>query len=93
MSVDNYINELKNQRNLLADILTEKGVESSRSEKFNTLIPKVNYIGGGGCGVDTLGIMSGEVNAIDVGAVYKISTPILDGIIPNMSAVCELEVQ
>ena len=48
MSVDNYINELKNQRDLLADILTEKGVESSRSEKFNTLIPKVNYIGGGG---------------------------------------------
>lgn len=92
MAVMDYINELKNQRDLLADILSEKGVTASRSEKFNTLIPKVNYIGGG-CGVDTLGIMSGEVNTIDVGAVYKISTPILDGIIPNMSAVCELEVQ
>ena len=46
MSVDNYINELKNQRDLLADILTEKGVESSRSEKFNTLIPKVRDVGG-----------------------------------------------
>ena len=92
MAVMDYINELKNQRDLLANILTEKGVESSRSEKFNTLIPKVNYIGGG-CGVDTLGIMSGEVNTIDAGAVYRISTPILDGIIPNMSAVCELEVQ
>ena len=46
MPVMDYINELKTQRDLLADILTEKGVEASRSEKFNTLIPKVNYIGG-----------------------------------------------
>lgn len=92
MIVNEYIEELKTQRNKLADILTEKGVEASRSEKFNTLIPKVNYIGGG-CGVDKLGIMSGEVNAIDVGAVYKITTTILDGIIPDMSAICELEVQ
>ena len=46
MSADNYINELKNQRDLLADILTEKGVEASRSEKFNMLIPKVRDVSG-----------------------------------------------
>lgn len=46
MAVMDYINELKNQRNLLADILSEKGVEASRSEKFNTLIPKVRDISG-----------------------------------------------
>lgn len=48
MPVMDYVNELKNQRDKLADILTEKGVESSRSEKFNTLIPKVNDISGSG---------------------------------------------
>lgn len=93
MSVDNYINELKNQRDLLAEILSSKGVTALKSEKFNTLIPKVSDISAGGCGVDKLGIMSGEVNAIDVGTVYKIATTILDGITPDMSAVCELEVQ
>lgn len=46
MAVMDYINELKNQRNLLADILSEKGVTASRSEKFNTLIPKVRDISG-----------------------------------------------
>lgn len=47
MPIMDYINELKNQRDLLADILTEKGVEASRDETFNTLIPKVNDISGG----------------------------------------------
>ena len=48
-TIADYINALKTQRDLLADILSEKGVESSRSEKFNTLIPKVREISGGGC--------------------------------------------
>lgn len=47
MAVMDYVNELKNQRDLLADILMEKGVEASRSEKFNTLIPKVRDVSGG----------------------------------------------
>ena len=65
MSVDNYINELKNQRDLLADILTEKGVESSRSEKFNTLIPKVESVGGGGAIITgTTNIYSNNVSVI-----------------------------
>lgn len=46
MAVMDYINELKNQRDLLADILSEKGVTASRSEKFNTLIPKVRDVSG-----------------------------------------------
>ena len=51
MAVMDYINELKTQRDLLADILTEKGIEASKSEKFNTLIPKVENIGGGGISI------------------------------------------
>lgn len=50
-----YINELKRLRDLLADILTEKGVTASRSEKFNTLIPKVRDVSGGN-EFDTSGI-------------------------------------
>lgn len=49
MSVDNYINELKNQRDKLADILAEKGLQATRDETFNTLIPKVRDVSGGGC--------------------------------------------
>ena len=64
MSVDNYINELKNQRDLLADILTEKGVESSRSEKFNTLIPKVRDISGGGKNDEVTGNIEKYVSSI-----------------------------
>lgn len=41
-----YINELKHQRDLLADILNKVGVEASKDEKFNTLIPKVLSIYG-----------------------------------------------
>lgn len=41
-----YINELKHQRDLLADILNKVGVEASKEEKFNTLIPKVLSIYG-----------------------------------------------
>ena len=68
MSVDNYINELKNQRDLLADILTEKGVESSRSEKFNTLIPKVRDISGGGKNDEVTGNIEKYVSSISENA-------------------------
>lgn len=43
-----YINELRVQRNLLVNALKEKGVEASGTEKFNTLIPKIADISGGG---------------------------------------------
>lgn len=46
MPVMDYVNELKNQRDLLADILVEKGLQATRDETFNTLIPKVKDIGG-----------------------------------------------
>lgn len=46
MPVMDYVNELKNQRDKLADILAEKGLQAARDETFNTLIPKVKDIGG-----------------------------------------------
>lgn len=46
MPVMDYVNELKNQRDKLADILAEKGLQATRDETFNTLIPKVKDIGG-----------------------------------------------
>ena len=46
MAVMDYVNELKNQRDKLADILSEKGLQATRDETFNTLIPKVKDIGG-----------------------------------------------
>lgn len=46
MSVEKLITELKNQRDILADILTEKGVDATHDEKFNTLIPKVRDVSG-----------------------------------------------
>lgn len=49
MPVMDYVNELKNQRDLLADILAEKGLQATRDETFNTLIPKVRDVSGGGC--------------------------------------------
>lgn len=55
-TIADYINALKTQRDLLADILTEKGIEASKSEKFNTLIPKVRDISGGDSGFDKSGI-------------------------------------
>lgn len=64
-TIVDYINALKTQRNLLADILTEKGIEASRDEKFNTLIPKVNYIGGGGAIITgTTNIHSNNIYAV-----------------------------
>ena len=49
MPVMDYVNELKNQRDKLADILAEKGLQATRDETFNTLIPKVRDVSGGGC--------------------------------------------
>ena len=49
MPVMDYVNELKNQRDKLADILAEKGLQATRDESFNTLIPKVRDVSGGGC--------------------------------------------
>lgn len=46
MPVMDYVNELKRQRDILADILAEKGLQATRDETFNTLIPKVKDIGG-----------------------------------------------
>ena len=46
MAVMDYVNELKRQRNILTDILSEKGLQATRDETFNTLIPKVKDIGG-----------------------------------------------
>ena len=46
MAVMDYVNELKRQRDILADILAEKGLQATRDETFNTLIPKVRDIGG-----------------------------------------------
>lgn len=95
MAVMNYVNEVKHQRDLLVQILNAKGVTAAADEKFNTLIQKINNISSDstGCGVDKLGIMRGEIEGIDVGSVMKITTPILTGIIPDMSGICECEVQ
>ena len=49
MAVMDYVNELKRQRDILADILAEKGLQATRDETFNTLIPKVRDVSGGGC--------------------------------------------
>ncbi|MGN0583855.1 MAG: hypothetical protein ACI4JD_00205 [Ruminococcus sp.] len=46
MAAMDYVNELKNQRDKLADILAEKGLQATRDETFNTLITKVKDIGG-----------------------------------------------
>lgn len=49
-NVSNYLSALQNQRADLADNITEKGVDASESEKFNTLVPKVLDIPSGGGG-------------------------------------------
>lgn len=48
-TIIDYVNELERQKNVLADILAEKGLQATRDETFNTLIPKVRDISGGGC--------------------------------------------
>lgn len=44
-----YVDELERQKNILVDILIEKGLQATRNETFNTLIPKVRDVSGGGC--------------------------------------------
>ena len=48
-TIIDYVNELERQKNILADTLAEKGLQVIRDETFNTLIPKVRDISGGGC--------------------------------------------
>lgn len=48
-TIMDYVNELERQKNVLADILAEKGLQATRDETFNTLIPKVRDVSGGGC--------------------------------------------
>lgn len=48
-TIIDYVNELERQKNVLADTLAEKGLQATRDETFNTLIPKVRGISGGGC--------------------------------------------
>jgi hypothetical protein len=40
-SIANYLNDLINQRNNLADNLNAQGVSANRNELLNTLVPKV----------------------------------------------------
>ena len=47
-TIKQYIQELKRQRNTLADSLAAQDVIASRTEKLNTLVPKVLDIDGGG---------------------------------------------
>lgn len=47
-TIIDYVNELERQKNILADILAEKGLQATRDETFNTLIPKVRDVSGGG---------------------------------------------
>ena len=46
--IKQYIQELKRQRNALADNLVTQDVIASHTEKLNTLVPKVLEIEGGG---------------------------------------------
>ena len=48
MSIADYLTALNNQRGALADNLNSMGVTAQRSEKLNTLVPKVLQIAGGG---------------------------------------------
>ena len=43
-----YLNDLINQKNSLADNLNAKGVNANRNETLNSLVPKVLEISGGG---------------------------------------------
>ncbi len=44
MTIENYLDDLKTQQTNLANNLTSKGVPSSASELFNSLVPKVLQI-------------------------------------------------
>lgn len=86
MAVMDYINELKRQRNLLADILSEKGVTASRSEKFNTLIPKVESVGGGGVSI------TGTDDIYSIGCVLSETVVDMNFIITGTATISNTEV-
>lgn len=43
-TIAEYLSELSNQRNQLAENLTAMGVQATANEKLNTLVPKVLQI-------------------------------------------------
>lgn len=71
-TVLDYLEELDNQRDLLANFLTERGVESAESEKFNTLVPKVLEIASGGGG--NSGSLAGVIKMDDTITSNKVNT-------------------
>lgn len=64
---EQYLNALKVQKDKLADNLTAKNVECSKTEVFNTLIKKINTI------YDTGGLAYGEWVPIDDTDTFTIS--------------------
>ena len=63
-----YLNKLITQKNTLADNLVTKGVEATHDETFETLVPKVLDINGGGVSV----IIGNRVKEIETASSYKI---------------------
>lgn len=74
-TVEDYLRELDKWRDRLANFLTEKGIESSENEKFNSLVPKVLSISGESGGavpvVAKLGTIIPEAEAITENAIYS----------------------
>ena len=67
-TIIDYVNELERQKNVLADTLAEKGLQATRDETFNTLIPKIENIGGSG--MEITGTATIESNGItSIGSV------------------------
>ena len=72
-SVECYLRELDRQRDKLANILTEKGIESDESETYNSLVEKVNSIESSGKSPvgDATTILDG-VNIATVGRIQEV---------------------
>lgn len=64
-TIADYLDDLVTQRNALADNLTAKGVPATHAEKFNSLVPKVLEISGGGPAAP-----QAHKNTPDVGVSY-----------------------
>ena len=70
-TVLDYLEELDNQRDLLANFLTAQGVPAEESEKLNTLVPKVLEIASSGglqCGamIQDLHIAVGDAGLLEM---------------------------